>query len=218
VNKTSKEATPSQPTKSHAVTIAVKEGEDEALVTAKVMAGPLVGNAFAMSIFTEGTLGELPLDSLSRAMTANADRVKLGDMTDIEATLVSQATVLNALFADLVRRSAININACHLEAGERFLKLGFKAQNQCRMTIETLALLKNPPVFVRQANVAHGRQVVNNGIISPSRAGEKQNAPNELLESDIEQPLDTGTPGSAGGGNSALAAVGTLDRAAKPTG
>jgi hypothetical protein len=29
-----------------------------------------------------------------------------------------------------------------------------KAQGQCRATCETLAVLKNPPVFARQANIA----------------------------------------------------------------
>jgi hypothetical protein len=215
MSKSKKAATPSRPANPYLVTIPVREGDDAELTTAKVMAGPFVGNAFAMSLFTKGTVGELTLEKLSQAMAASADRVKAGDMTEVEAILVSQVTVLNGLFADLVRRSANNIAADYLEAGERFLKLGLKAQNQCRMTIETLALVKNPPVFVRQANVAHGAQVVNNGVISPSRAGENRNAPNELLEAAIEQPLDAGTPGTSGAGNPALEAMGTLDRAAK---
>ena len=37
------------------------------------------------------------------------------------------------------------------------MKLALKAQNQCRMTLETLAAIKNPPViYARQANFANG--------------------------------------------------------------
>jgi hypothetical protein len=44
---------------------------------------------------------------------------------------------------------------------DRFTRLALKAQGQCRATIETLALMKNPPtVFARQANIAHGPQQV----------------------------------------------------------
>ena len=48
---------------------------------------------------------------------------------------------------------------------ERFMKLGLRAQNQCRSTLETLALLENPTmVFTHQADVAHGPQQVNNNL------------------------------------------------------
>jgi len=48
------------------------------------------------------------------------------------------------------------------------LKLALRAQNQCRATIETLSVVKNPPTatFVRQANIAAGHQQVNNGMVS----------------------------------------------------
>jgi hypothetical protein len=39
---------------------------------------------------------------------------------------------LNAMFADLSRRSVNNLNGSYLEAGERYLKMAMKAQNQCR--------------------------------------------------------------------------------------
>ena len=94
---------------------------------------------------------------------------------------------------------------------ERFMKLAFKAQSQCRATFETLALLKNPPVFTRQANIA-GQQVVNNGVINqPSRAREIGNAPKELLEAHGER-LDGREAVQTGEGHPALAAVGAFDR------
>jgi hypothetical protein len=60
------------------------------------------------------------------------------------------------------------------------MRLALKAQRQCRATIETLVMAKNPaPVtFVKQANVAHGPQQVNNGPpAEASRARESENRP-----------------------------------------
>jgi hypothetical protein len=42
------------------------------------------------------------------------------------------------------------------------LRLALKAQTQCRATVETLATMKNPVVFAKQANIAHGPQQINN--------------------------------------------------------
>jgi len=49
---------------------------------------------------------------------------------------------------------------------EVHMRLALEAQNQCRMTLETLATIKNPPtVFARQANIAHRPQQVNNAMM-----------------------------------------------------
>ena len=96
------------------------------------------------------------------------------------------------------------------------MRLALKAQGQCRTTLETLATIKNPPVvYARQANFATGPQQVNNGAIP--HATKNENAPNELLEDRHEkgERLDGGTASEAIGSNSALAAVGTINRAAK---
>lgn len=96
---------------------------------------------------------------------------------------MSQATVLNGLFSDLVRRSSVNLGGNYFEAGERYLKLAYKAQNQRRMTLEALSTVKNPPVaYAKQANIAHAPRQVNNGPASTTRTRENQNPPNELLE------------------------------------
>jgi hypothetical protein len=89
------------------------------------------------------------------------------------------------------------------------------AQSQCRTTCETLALLKNPPVFARQANIANGPQQVNNGSVlndGSSRAGISFRA-NKLLESSTHgDDLDTGTPRAAIVRDSAaLAPVGKIN-------
>lgn len=204
---------PSEPVKSDTLTIGVHEGYDVDLRAAEVLSGPFATNAIALNRFARGTTGEVSLDKLVEAMTASAKRVKDGDLRDMEAMLVSQATVLNGLFADLIRRSSVNLGGGYLEAGERYLKLAFKAQNQTRMTLETLITIKSPPiVYAKQANIAHGPQQVNNGQVSATRAGKSENVPNELLEALYEQPLDTRKTGKAGRSNSPLETLGERDR------
>ena len=56
-----------------------------------------------------------------------------------------------------------------VDEAERCMRMAMKAQNQCRMTLETLAALKNPRVVVaQQTNIAHGPQQVNNGPRQPA--------------------------------------------------
>jgi hypothetical protein len=196
------------------VTVAVREGDDTALKAAEAMTGPYIPAAIATSAFTRGTIGELELDKIVTAMVESAKRVKQGDMRDVEAILMSQATALNSMFADLVNRSANNRNAGYFDASQAYLKMAFKAQNQCRMTLETLSTIKNPPVvYARQANIAHGPQQVNNGTAVPSHAEKFGKPPNELLEHGNEQRLDTGTAGAAGSSNQAVEAVGEVNGA-----
>lgn len=76
--------------------------------------------------------------------------------------LNAQVNALNAIFAELSRRAALNMGE-YPAATERYLRLAFKAQSHCRATVETLAAIKNPPtVFAKQANIANGPQQVNN--------------------------------------------------------
>ena len=53
------------------------------------------------------------------------------------------------------------------DTGKAYLGLALKAQGQCRMTLETLGNIVNPPaVFAKQANFTTGPQQVNNRITS----------------------------------------------------
>ena len=73
--------------------------------------------------------------------------------------------------------------------------MAFRAQNQCRMTLETLANIKNPPVvFAKQANISQGHQQINN-CVPASRAEENKNQQNKLLLEEAHYAgttLDTG--------------------------
>jgi hypothetical protein len=76
----------------------------------------------------------------------------------------AQAVALDAIFNEMARRAALNMGE-YINATEVYLRLGPKAQAQCRATLQTLFEMKNPqPIaFVKQANIANGPQQVNNG-------------------------------------------------------
>ena len=100
--------------------------------------------------------------------------------------LTTQAHTLDTVFNELARRACANLGE-YVNAAERYMRLAFKAQSQCRATIETLAEIKHPkPVaFVQQANIANGPQQVNNGHFDTStRTGAREigSVPNTLLE------------------------------------
>ncbi len=196
-----------------AVVIPVYPGEDPDVNAAKILTGPYVTNAFAIKRFAKGTTGEMLVPNIVTALYEASKRVQKNDMTDVEAMLTSQAMALNAMFGDLSRRSGGQFEGSYFEAGERYFKMAMKAQNQCRMTLETLSTIKNPPVvYAKQANIAHGPQQVNNGT-TPSRAEENRNSPSKLLEQSNEIPMDAGTSGATGGSNSQMEAMGEIDRA-----
>ena len=140
---------------------------------------------------------------------------KENDLSRAEEMLICQAHTLDAMFFALSGRAARNIGQ-YLDATEGYMRLALRAQSQCRATLETLALLKNPPnaTFIRQANVAHNQQV-NNGpppTGEPSRARETENRQSELLEHCNGERLDPGTADTASETNPAMATLGEGDR------
>ena len=142
--------------------------------------------------------------------------MSVGDYRDLVIDQLA-ADEVNLIFTELSRRAALNLGE-YPDAADRYLRLALKAQNQCRATLETLALIKSPPtVFARQANIAHGPQQVNNAGVGASipraRAGDVENVRNELLEAHDER-LDAGTTSATGEGDQALAPLGTLHRTA----
>ena len=94
------------------------------------------------------------------------------------------------------------------------MRLAFKAQNQCRATLETLAEIKNPKptAFIKQQNIGVNQQVNNDA--APLAHGKIKNQPNELLTEGLHHgtTLDSGRAGAAIGANQELEAVGAVNR------
>lgn len=159
----------------------------------------------------DGQLKDLfDVPSLMEQLRNQAGIVQGGDLAPLEAMLANQAMALQSLSSSLVERA---LKQNHFPNMEGFMKLGLRAQSQCRATIETLANIKNPPVvYARQANIANGPQQINNGKDNP-RAREIKSEPTKLLEEIPDERLDFGEKATAIRADQAMAPVGTINRA-----
>ena len=152
---------------------------------------------------------ELGITELLAAMRKAGDEVVAGDMGRFERVLTHQFLTLDALFNNLAQRSGRQETFKGIEV---LMRLALKAQAQARATAETLSVIKNPMPYIRQANIAHGHQQVNNGQ-TPTGAGNSQSEPNKLLEADHGERLDIGAQAAAGRADQALETVGAVHRA-----
>ena len=163
-----------------------------------------------------GHLGrEVDLMSMISAIQGATQRVKAGDLSDLEAMLVSQATALQTIFTNLARRAQGQEYQRNFEA---VLGLALKAQAQSRSTISALVELKYPKttVIAKQANVANGPQQVNSGNFETSTRACAHAAENQIqeikeLEARDGKWLDARTKGTASGTDPHMAAVGKGD-------
>ena len=156
--------------------------------------------------------GELSINARVEDLGRQCALVSSGDLKRAEAILTTQAHTLDAIFHNLARRAQ---GAEHLNQLDANLRLALKAQAQCRATLEALAAIKNPqPVsFVRQANIAHGPQQVNNGATADvSRAEQSKNQPNKLIESQDGVRLDFGAAKAPSGVDSTMEAMEAINR------
>ena len=144
--------------------------------------------------------------SMIASLKTMAENVNKGDMREMEAMLVSSAKCLEVLAESLLVRGLRQDMWHHLEG---FLKLGLKAQNQMRHTLETLGKLKNPPVVIaKQANLATNQQV-NNGISHDVKAI----TPNKQSEGKTNVVCQNqSTPTDAVRNDSSVEAVAQVDR------
>lgn len=188
------------------------ESTEEAKATARLALRPSANAAAVVQEYAK-PFGDQSIGALAEAIAASNTALADGDMKQVEAMLMSQAQALQAMFMNFSRRA---LNQDYQKNLESFFGMALKAQNQCRMTLQTLAEVKNPrvAVFAGQANVSHGPQQVNNGAMPHARETAKTvNMTNELLEQDNGEWLDTRAPGTAGSVNQAMETVGEKHRA-----
>lgn len=192
---------------------------------------PSINGASVIKAYQGNLLGkDVDLSELVAGLSDSCKRVNGGDLSTLEAMLVSQATALQTIFTSLARRAQSQEYQKNLEA---FLGLALKAQAQSRATISALVDLKYPrqATFVKQANIANGPQQVNNGGAAgavPAQYAQahthaEKSAPeqNKLLEADYGQPggrMDTRAAQKAERSNQAVETVEPVHRAKKPRG
>lgn len=194
--------------------IRVTKENTEAKAVAWAAVAPAVNAAIVMDAYQGNILGsDVNLMALIESLHESTDKAKAGDLSNLEAMLIGQATALQTIFTSFAKRAAHQVHQKHLET---FMGMALKAQAQSRATISALVDLKYPrqATFVKQANIAHGPQQVNNG----THAKESESLPNELLEdaSHERTTLDAGTAAAATRGNPAVETVEAIHRAKKP--
>jgi hypothetical protein len=198
--------------KTPAITVEAYPGESDEDAVARFALTPTLHAAMLLAKLIQIGEDKLDLNALVKELRAQSAAASRGDLSRAEAMLVTQAHTLDMVFTDLALRSKQNMGQ-HLDAADRFMRLALKAQSQCRATLETLANVKNPPVvYARQANIAHGHQQVNNGMLNDARTPENGTKPSKLLEQERGERLDGGTAGETVGSDPAMAAVGAVHR------
>ena len=151
-----------------------------------------------------GAGDDMEVSDLVREMKKAGDEAVAGDLGRVERMLANQLLTLDALFNNLAQRSGRQETFKGIEV---LMRLALKAQQQSRATAETLSILKNPMPYIKQANISHGHQQVNNGQQATS-AGSFQRGQNKLLEAQHGDTLDIGAQAAAGRANQKLATVG----------
>ena len=193
---------------------------------------PSLNGGVLIHAFQKNVLGsDLDINVMIERLVDTCADVKGGDLRNLEAMLVGQATALQTIFTSLARRAVDQEQMRHYEA---FLGLALKAQAQSRATISALVDLKYPrqATFVKQANIANGPQQVNNaGTQSASTHGgtqpnrephshgkETESDQNKLLEAPHEQPggrMDTRAAQTSERSHQEVETVGAVHRAKK---
>lgn len=184
-------------------TVELRHGENTGQAIARTVTSPECLSATVLTIcqsMDHSQINEMVSELRQQTAAIHAD-----DLSRVEGMLIAQSHTLDGLFAKLASQA---LAARQPEVLERYMRLALKAQNQARATLQTLGEIKTPKhvAFVRQANI--GNQVqVNNGDSTP-RTRKKHKAPNELLEVQDGEWLDTRAAGSTGSADPAMEAVG----------
>lgn len=205
----------------NALHITCNEDENEDSIVASININPsvLAGSTIKGRYKKNDTL---KLNNLVEELDKQIKQVQEGDLSRPEAMLVAQAHTLDALFAELISRSRMNMEQ-YLDASDRFMRLALKAQSQCRTTIEAIAEIKNPKPYIQNNRAEY--QQVNNGATpakennltstrTHAHARENLKSANELLEDKTheQQWMDGGTPQTSSRDDKDLETVGAFNR------
>jgi hypothetical protein len=175
------------------------------LTAAHLMAPSTSAAAIVMTYTKQGDVGVAILKQLE----AQEGRLASGSLADAENMLMSQAVALQAIFTRLALRAN---NANGTEQIQCLLGLALRAQNGCRATLQTLGELKNPrqATFVRQANIAHGQQQVNNSYSHLRAQEDFSHAANKLSRGNHELLQNSGASGAPVTGDPVVATMGKV--------
>jgi hypothetical protein len=191
--------------------------ETGAEAMARTLLQPALKNAAAASGFTNKLLGDIEAPGISdyaNDVQRVARMASEGDLTMASRILAAQAVALDSMFAELARRSALNMGE-YPEAADRYGRLALRAQSNCRTTLEALAKLHQPrEQTVRHVHVNEGGRAVvadhfHNHIEGDANAKmDKQSqatgAAGECRSLPCQDPQGSGVPITCGEGARAL--------------
>lgn len=146
---------------------AIAEGKADrcdADVMSRMLVHPYLRHGVVASGLSNSAFGKVAgnpqFDDFSKVIKERAVEVQKGELTMATELLTAQALSLDAMMTELMRRSTINFGDYPL-AAERYARLAFKAQSNCRATLEALAKLHRPrEQTVRHVHVNEGGQAV----------------------------------------------------------
>ena len=154
---------------------------------ARMALKPSLNGAVVIHAYQGNIVGkDADLNVLIDELRGTFTEVKGGDLDNLEAMLISQATALQSIFTSLARRANLQEYQKNFES---FLGLALKAQSQSRATISTLVDLKYPrqATFVKQANIAHGPQQINNSASAGADSAQYAQARTHAGKSELQQ-------------------------------
>lgn len=146
-------------------------------------------NCFASAALAISNLhGRLDSGVAMDKLLSSADKIKKGNINEIEEMLITQAKTLDYLFYDAINKL---VNLDMINQIEVFTNIAFRAQAQCRKTLAVLSEIKHPKrtTFIHKQNNAIQ---VNHAVKSSSKKNKiSSEVANELLGVKNEQRLDT---------------------------
>lgn len=147
------------------------EPKSDKRLRAELNINPAIRSAITVREFGCGARDDLDLGETADEVGRKVQRVQNGDLSEVEAMLTAQAISLDGVFNEMATRAATNFGQ-HMDVAETYLRLAFKAQSQCRATLETLAEVKHPKAatFIRQTNIAERQQVHNAPVANVTHA------------------------------------------------
>jgi len=164
-----------------------------------------------------------PYMNAARIIGVYDDRLNATDQVDIYALLLKQkkqedasgtrvpevmlSAQAHALESIFTRCATIALQQEGMKNIEGCLRLGLKAQSQCRSTLETLGHIKNPSIiYAKQANISQGHQQVNNNMVPVEKHTENEK------ERQNGHRLEQSTSSAAIGINTNMAAMEEIKR------
>lgn len=172
--------------------IAEVPGKSETRRLADISVEPAAHAMAAARLYNKGSFGEQGVTDIYDAVSDHVKAAERGDLSHQRAMLAAQADALNAIFTEMARRAACNMGE-YLNATQLYLRLGLKAQAQCRATIEALDRIANGHVqTVKHVHVNEGGQAVIADQFHHHTGG-KENGES------VEQPHAPGTGATSAG-------------------